>query len=388
MRGRGAFALLALVVAGGCRTRLDGEPLWPMTGHDPQHRSRSRVVGPAAPAVRWSVPAALVAPPVVDARGFVYVAARESGGVVVRALAPASGAEEARLALPGLAGAELAIGPDGTIFAGGPGGPIVAIEPSLRSVLAPLACAPQGPRLVLDADGGLWASCEPDGALTAFAPRGGIAWRSSGPLDLVGIGDGRGLFGVVPPPAADAGAIVAIGRDGLTRWRVAGSFAGGALGAIGAGAADGAPLVVEAGGDGAHLVALDPATGRRRFTAALDEAPAFAPSVGWSGVAHVMLGRHVLAFRDDGRVAWIYAAELSIDRFLVSVVDGDDVVYALGVRGEGEGPLVLISFSAAGHERWREVLDPDRAQAPVGLALGDEGRLYVAGSAGLYAVGP
>ena len=201
----------------------------------------------------------------------------------------------------------------------------------------------------------LWSRPLPVRALSsAFAlAHGPFVLSGAGALVALDPGTGRTLWRFEPPGAArvvaapfggiaaaasDTGAIYGVDAAGRTVWRV--RLQGPPLHAPVH--ALGIALVSCAAGAAAATIALDPATGVRRFEAPLDFAPS-APPVAWGrrvALAGAVAGDPVVAvLGEDGARAWTVAPPLAgapaiaATGPLLVAIDPDGALVALGRDG-------------------------------------------------------
>ncbi len=248
--------------------------------------------------------------------------------------------------------------------------------------------------LALRSGRGLWSrplpGAAPSGAV-AFA-RGPCVLVEPGALTALDPGSGRTLWRFEPPGAARIvaapfGGIVAAGADtgflygldaaGRTAWRVR------APGPVShpPAAAAGLCLALAAAGPGAVLLAVDPASGTRRWEAALDLVPS-GPPVAWGRRLAVGGGvagdAAVTVLERTGAPAWTAAPPL---------LSGSAALAAAGSLLVARDPRgAVVALGREGAARWSRPALPDHPAAGAAPPAVARGTVVVPAGDGLVAL--
>jgi outer membrane protein assembly factor BamB len=214
--------------------------------------------------------------------------------------------------------------------------------------------------------GGAACALVESGAVTGLDPRSGATlWRFAPP------GAARlwaMAFGGVLAVASDAGFLYGVDAEGRLAWRV--RAPGPVLRPLRAGG--GACLALAEVGSGAALLAVDPASGVRRWEAPLDLVPT-GPAVAWGGrvaVPGTVAGDPAVSVIDRrGAVSWTAAPPLT---GAPAVVPAGELL----VVRDGSG--ALLALDRGGAPRWSRPAGRAAVHAPAPPTLA-RGTLVVAG---------
>lgn len=339
-----------------------------MRGGCPTRRGQSRFTGPDVAQVKWKLP--LTPSPsnewvevLIDAAGGIYAVpylnhpmlAISSGGTLTKTYGTSSWGDAA-------------IGADGTLYAPTQAG-LSAIDPTSGLVKWSAGMqSDQAASVAIAGDGTLFNTS--GASLLAVTPAGALKWTSP-----------QGSFGLNTSPAV---------------------------------APDGTVYLVASG-----LIALHP-DGSLAWKRTLQGYLGGTPTVGHDGTVYVGNGSHVYAFKPDGSVLWDVDLVDPVQMGEVSI-GPDDTLYASGTLNGGStlyhlspsNGSTLWQFAIPGlANASRTVIDAHgRIYATMGgfvyglrcdgsqmwtftkgkcydLAIGSDGRLYVACSDSVYALGP
>lgn len=339
-------------LAEGDRARAAGEPLGPAPARRPLPQ---RALGPGRLrrlAFRRAFSVDVGAPAALLRAGGLVVAA---GGAAVAAVVRSTGAVAWRAA-----GCELA--------AALPGAILVARGGTLAALAARSGRT-------------LWTRALPGGPATAAIAlaRGPLVIVERGALTGLDPGSGRTLWRVEPPGAsrlavapfggiaaagADTGFVYGVDAAGRVAWRVR---APGPVDRAPA-AAGRACLALAEAGPGTALLAIDPATGERRWEARLDLAPAGPPvTFGRRLAVGGAIGGDaaVCALERTGALAWTVAPPLLLGA--PSIAAAGALLVARDARG------ALVALGRDGEVRWGRPASPGRTltgSAPPAVARG------------------
>jgi outer membrane protein assembly factor BamB len=339
-----------------------------MRGGCPTRRGQSPFTGPDVAQVKWKLS---LTP--VQANDWIEVLINAAGGIYAvpylenPMMAVSSGGTLAKTYGTTSMG-DAAIGADGTLYAPTAAG-ISAVDPTSGSVKWSAGTqSQQGASVVIGGEGTLF---DTSGAnVLAVTPGGAVKWSAP-----------QGNFGLATAPA--------VAPDG-TIYLVA-----------------------------SNLVALHP-DGSQAWSKPLQGYTVGTPAVGHDGTVYVGNGSHVHAFRPDGSTLWDVDLVDPVNTIGVSI-GPDDSLYASSILGSGAALYhlsstngsVLWQFAVPGlGSPWRTVIDAQgRIYATMGgfvyalrcdgspmwtftkgscydLAIGSDGRVYVACSDSVYALGP
>jgi outer membrane protein assembly factor BamB len=218
--------------------------------------------------------------------------------------------------------------------------------------------------------GGTYALVEP-GVVTGLDPRSGATLWSFAPPGAARLW--AAAFGGVLAVASDAGFVYGVDAEGRLAWRV--RSPGPLLRAPQPGA--GACVALAAVGSGAALLAVDPASGVRRWEAPLDLVPA-GPVVAWGrrlAVPGTVAGDPAVSVVDRcGTVAWTAAPPLA---------GAPAVSPAGGLLVIRDGAGALLALDRAGAPRWSRPAHGGRALGRPAAPAVARGTLVVAASDGI-----
>ena len=357
---------------------------WSMIGHDAQNTFRSSHEGPDSPGVKWNIDfgeSYVLYPPLVDAKGVVYVAMLENGGAIVVAIdsqgvkkdlirvskksAPGALSISGTLYLRSFEGDKQTISAfdsDGkwlwdtslpssaTTYSGhpwdiiGPNGTMYATieETTGDALLSTISSDGTMGWSVPDVRGfptiapdGTMYCCTRDGKVAAYSTGGNLKWeydtRSDWPyyeheVYCLSVGQDGTIYAL---PSMDwvegyeYGRLIALTPQGSKKWHAdiptaRESFYPPAI------APDGCLYITKAGGDVLYRVSSDGKL--ERFATGNFETPAVIDS---TGTIYIGLARQVAAFHPDGSQKWLVDVPVkhSIDMI---VMGADATIYAVG----------------------------------------------------------
>jgi len=285
------------------------ESAWPMFGHDSQRTGQSTVVGPQEPRTKWAAEITALSSPVVDAEGTIYVIPNNNEVAAVTS----GGAIKWRYSIGGLARTSekfgVAVGTDGTIYAG------LLYEPEAWSFIP---------------------------VMLALNPDGTEKWRfiAEGVSQPAVDRDGNVVF-------AAGSYVYALTKEGTVKWTKL--IPSSSLSAVAIGA-DGTVYVTDASGD--TLYALDRFDGSEKWRNRPGIELGTYPVVARDGTVYVGGGHYeggwvadVCAVEATGNERWRFVGTLE-DWFVTDIsVGSDGTVYA--------GAFNLIAVDPDGSPRWR-----------------------------------
>jgi hypothetical protein len=261
---------------------------------------------------------------------------------------------------------QLAIGPDGTIYAGSVHGFFYAFKPDgsvrWKSRLSKYEIT-SGPAIA--SDGTVYIAPE-NGDLHAFNPDGTLKWL----FDLTGYGGPSASPAVGTDGAIYVGAdrLYAIHPDGTLNWSYdTGTYVAGPPAIAG----DGTVYFPSAN----YLYALA-ADGKLKWHSPGNSAYPLgsAPAIGKSGTIYINTNDGVLhAFRPDGTRAWTYKTDgIVMDVPSSPAIGGDETIY-FGGGGEYQGRGgYLYAITSDGSLKWKYFAGCDQT-AP---SIGGDGTIY------------
>lgn len=351
---------------------------WWMEGHDPQHTRRSAVVGPQANHLRWvcDVGDDVRTPPVIGADGVIYVGtfhADGNGPSEIVAISP-EGEVQWTFATADRVERSLALGVDGTVYAGSWDGNLYAINPdgSLKWSFTTAGLVRSAPVVV--ADGTVYVASE-DCNIYALNPDGTLKWSYA-------TGDAVHSSPAISPDGTvyigcDDNDLYSIHPDGMLNWR----FTGGNR--IGGAMAIGTDGTIYVGCANYTFYAVNP-DGTLKWEYA-DGLIYGSPGLGTDGTIYITGDSSGLyALNPDGSLKWVYSTGFYLRN--APAIGADGTAYLMSLDTSAGSPNSrFLAIKADGTLLWSYIIHEDLNTA----AIGADGTVYVGSNDNkVYAFGP
>jgi outer membrane protein assembly factor BamB len=300
--------------------RVEGETVWPMFGHDPQHTGRSKYTGAQQGVMKWQFKTgAPVGSPAIGADGTVYVGSADNYLYAIQS----NGQLKWKFQIGDWVLSSPAIGADGTVYVG-----------------------------------------SGDHYLYAIQSNGQLKWKyQTG--DQVTSSPAIGADGTVYVGSSDH-YLYAIQSDGQLKWK----YQTGSM--VDSSPAIGADGTVYVGSDDNYLHAITP-NGQLKWKFQIGNWVTLPPAIGADGTAYVGGGEHYLyAIQSNGQLKWKFqTGDLVVSS---TAIGADGTVYV------GSYDFYLYAITPGGQLKWKFQTGNWVYSSP---AIGADGTVYV-GSVDFY----